>query len=192
MKKIFALNIFVALLSVIPGCIAIPTGEKILGETVVGERKAQDGQVSEQILKVKGLRDYYVLIGPDGCGTSGHISFYRFYMKKGENKIYLSHVNFSPADDVIGYPFLPVQGSTKWIGARSVHVEEKKVDMELIVFDENRIYRTLVMKQCAYTGVPQEINYYGMTFEDGNTKITFHKNNGEYLFDVIKNTFEKK
>ena len=194
MKKIFALNIFVALVSIIPGCILIPTGEKIVSEQVIGERKAQDGQASEQILKMEGIHNYYVPISPEGCGIEWHDnSFYKFYLKRGENRILLSHIPFTPQEYDVLRPVLPVQGSAKWIAARP-QVEHSKVNVELIVFDEKRIYRTLVVKECVRTNISKKGNLfnYGIDSEDGNTKITFNTNNGEYLFDVIKNTFEKK
>ena len=195
MKKIFALIAFMILLSITLGFMGVPIGHEIVSEIVLGERKAQDGQVSEQILKIEGLRNYFVLIGTDGWGKH-HQSFFKFYLKKGENRIHLSHIPFTPREYDVLQPVLPVQESTKWIAARLSRVERYDVDVELIIFDEKRIYRTLVVKECVRTSTSTErwtdLFNYGMEFKSGNTKIVFHTNKGECLFDVINNTFEKK
>jgi hypothetical protein len=196
MKKILAIIAFIVLLIIIIGYTGgIPIGHEIASEVMLGERKAKDSQASEQILMANGLQNHFVLLGPDGPGKY-HQSFYKFYLKKGENRILLSHIPFTPQEYDVLRPVLPVQGSTKWITARPSRVERDYVDIELTVFDEKKIYRTLAVKECVRTSTSTEqwsdLFNYGMTFEDGNTKITFHTNNGEYLFDVIKDTFEKK
>jgi hypothetical protein len=196
MKKIFALIAFIVLLIVILGFIGIgiPIGNEIVSEVVLGERKAQEGQVSEQILQLEGLQNYFFLISLDGGGKK-HQSFFKFYLKKGENRIHLSHIPFTPREYDVLRPVLPVQESTKWIAARLSRVERNDVDVELIIFDEKRIYRTLVVKECMRTSTSTErwtdLFNYGMAFKDGNTKIVFNTNKGECLFNVINNTFEK-
>jgi hypothetical protein len=115
-------------------------------------------------------------------------------MKKSENKIFLPYINFETQGIngyQVGYPFLPVQGSSKWICARSLYKNQHAVDMEVFIFDEKKICKTLFVKDCIKTSIQQEINYYGMIFKEGNTKIIFQTNDGERIYDVIKEIFEK-
>jgi hypothetical protein len=198
MKKILILFVSIFFLVVILGFmgIGIPLGkEKKIKEIVIGERKTQDGKVIEQILKHEGLKNYFFVMSFDGPGKK-HQSFNEYYLKRGENKIRLSHLSFTPQEYDVLRPALPVQESKKWIAAQLSRVDRDEVDVELTVFDEQKIYRTLIAQNCVRTSTSinewNDLSNYGITAENENAKIVFHTNNGEYVFDVVKDTFEKK
>ena len=75
-------------------------------------------------------------------------------------------------------------------------VDRNDVDLEITIFDEIKICKTLIVKGCIRTTTSidrwTDLFNYGMTFKDGNTKIIFHTIDGERIFDVSKEIFEKK
>ena len=190
MKKKFVIIALTVALSILIVCFwPIPIGDDIVSETVLGTRQSQDGTVLEQILQVNGLHNYFSVLSPDGWGK-WHESFYKFYLKTGENKIYLSHLPFTPQEYDVLQPVLPVENTTKWVAARLSHVERDSVDIELVVFDGKQVHRTLSVKNCLRTSTGRErwndLFNYGMIPKEGNTKMMFSTKNGNHLFDVTK------
>jgi len=141
-------------------------------------------------LQVNGLHNYFTVFTPDGCWRKWHASFYKFYLKTGENKICLSHLPFMPQAHDVLQPVLPVDNTTKWVAARLLHVERDYVDIELVVFDEKQIHKTLSVKNCLRTSTETErwndLFNYGITSKEGNAKMIFSTKNGNQLFDVTK------
>ena len=190
MKKkpvIIGLTLFIGML-ILCFC-AFPIGDETVSETILGERRSQDGKVLEQITQVDGLHNYFSVFTPDGCFRRWRISFYKFYLKIDGNKIQLSHLHFTPQDEVVLRPLLPVGNTTKWVAGRLLHVERDNADVELFVFDEKKMHRKLSVKNCVRTSTAlkrwEDLFNYGITTTEGNRKIMFSTKNGNYTFDVI-------
>ena len=177
------------------GCIGIPAGSDILSETVLGKRTTQDGQETAKIIQIYGAKRYYYLMSVDGGGIHRR-SFLKFYCEKNGKKIRLSHLPFTPQGYDVLQPVLPVQHSTKWLVVRPTRIDRDNVDLELIVFDENKLYRELAVKRCTRTTTSTsrwlDLFNYGVEVTNENSAVIFHTQNGTYRLDVTNDTFEKK
>ena len=144
----------------------------------------------EQITQVKGLHNYFSVLTPDGCFRKWRESFYKFYLKTDEKKIYLFHLPFTPQDKSVLQPVLAVGNTTKWVAVKLLHVERDAADVELFVFDEKQMHRKFSVKNCIRTSTStkrwEDLYNYGITTTEGNRKIMFSTRNGNYTFDVIK------
>jgi hypothetical protein len=175
------------------GCIGIPVGNDMLSETVVGERLASGQYPAARIIKARGIRNWWFFMSADGGGVHG-ISFYAFYYEMAGMRRELHHVPFTPQEDDPLVPFLAVQGSPKWIAARPANIRLTDVDLDVVVFDERRMYKRFLVTGCV-KGITSrrrglDVVNCGIETRDGNSRVIFHTARGNLVFDVAKNRFE--
>ncbi|MCK4886302.1 MAG: hypothetical protein KAS96_02880 [Planctomycetes bacterium] len=187
------LVIFASFLSLLCGCYIPLDNERIGTQEVLGERKDEQGKIVEEVLKTYIHNSIFVILGPDGQGETGTMET-KYRLRKGEIIKKLPHIDsfISRNKYQIKKPILPVGNSEKWVAIAPHEIKSwYTADICVIVFDENILYKELIIPDCTRIKAGSRDEEYDIEFEDDNTIAIIHTQNGDYLLNVTDDTFEK-
>jgi hypothetical protein len=187
------LIIVVFLLNTLSGCLVIPLNKEIHSQEVLGQRVNKQGEIEEEILKIKIRKNLHAVFGPDGPGDT-YLIFTEYHIKRDQITKKLSHMDFfwDKNSYEIKPPVLPVLNSKKWIAIKPDDIKSQDVsDIYLIIFDKDKIYKKAKINNCFRVLPGTRNESYAVEFKNGNTKAIIHTENGDYLLNVINDTFEK-
>lgn len=173
----------------------MPVDRKIASQEIYGIRENKQTGTSEVVIcrRIE-VRNWY-LLHPDGPGVA-LTSYPQYCLKAGHEITELNHLEaeleFSGPKDsryksAINKPILPITNSRQWIATQTYDMQGDCVSVNLLVFDKGKVVRKVKVPNCSRCSSFTN----GLEYKDGNTKVIFHTMEGQYTFDIAKDTFVK-
>lgn len=170
------------------GCIMFYTGSEEGPYRVVAERD-EPGVPKETVLCASGKANWYVLMGPDGCGEETYFRSLRYYMAANGKTNSLSRATMWAYNDKEVEGAVPVPGTDRWMLAYCTHMSADLVTLDVRLFTARKLIArheiaNVLRDSCREKEKYDLIRYGVCTFSENRKSFVFPTTDGDCVMDA--------